>query len=117
MISQQMRDHARQLRIDATPFEQSLWQRLRAGRFAGFKFRRQRAMGRYIVDFVCISAKLIVELDGGQHADAAAYDATRDAWLRGEGYRVFRVWNNEWLTQQDAVLERLWELLHTTSLK
>lgn len=108
-------DHARQLRKDATPFEQSLWRHLRAGRFSGYKFRRQRPMGRYVVDFVCLSEKVVVELDGGQHAEAAEYDARRDAWLRQEGYRVLRVWNNEWTQQPEAVLERLWLMLNETA--
>ncbi|MEJ2792285.1 DUF559 domain-containing protein [Iodobacter sp. LRB] len=70
-----MRDRARQLRADATPFEQNLWQQLRAGRFSGFKFRRQQVLDHYIVDFACMQAKVIVELDGSQHAAAAVYDA------------------------------------------
>ncbi|MGL4605764.1 MAG: endonuclease domain-containing protein, partial [Iodobacter sp.] len=110
-----MRDRARQLRTDATPFEQSLWQELRARRFSGFKFRRQQVIGRYIVDFVCLSGKLIIELDGSQHADATACDAERDTWLQSEGYRVLRVWNNEWAQQPQGVLEKLWEMLNMPS--
>ncbi|KAF7600238.1 MAG: DNA (cytosine-5-)-methyltransferase [Candidatus Dactylopiibacterium carminicum] len=107
-----MRDRARTLRATATPFEQSFWQAIRAHRFAGFKFRRQQVIGPYIADFTCLHARLIVELDGGQHTEAHAYDARRDAWLQAEGYRVFRVWNHEWVQQREAVLERLWALLH-----
>ena len=112
MIHESLRDRARELRAKATPFEQSFWQAIRAHRFSGFKFRRQQVIGNYIADFACMQARLIVELDGGQHADATAYDSRRDAWLKAEGYRVFRVWNNEWAQQQEAVLERLWALLH-----
>jgi very-short-patch-repair endonuclease len=112
MISESLRNRARELRANATPFEQSFWQAIRAHRFSGFKFRRQQVIGNYIADFACMQARLIVELDGGQHADATAYDSRRDAWLKAEGYRVFRVWNNEWTHQQEAVLERLWALLH-----
>ncbi|MDW5415591.1 DUF559 domain-containing protein [Iodobacter sp. CM08] len=107
-----MRDRARQLRVQATPFEQSLWQHLRAGRLAGFKFRRQQVIGRYIVDFACMQVKVIIELDGSQHASAASNDAERDACLKSQGYRVLRVWNNEWDQQPEAVLEQLWRLLH-----
>lgn len=112
MISESLLNRARELRANATPFEQSFWQAIRAHRFSGFKFRRQQVIGNYIADFACMQARLIVELDGGQHADATAYDSRRDAWLKAEGYRVFRVWNNEWTQQQEAVLERLWTLLH-----
>lgn len=114
MINHAKRDRARELRVNATPFEQTFWQAVRGHRFAGFKFRRQQVIGPFIVDFVCLSEKLVVELDGSQHAEAVAYDTQRDAWLNGEGYRVFRIWNNEWTQQQEAVLERLWEMLNTT---
>jgi len=103
---------ARDLRREQTPMEQSLWQQLRAKRFAGFKFRRQQPIGRYIVDFVCFDQNLIIELDGSQHADASNADAQRDDWLREQGFRVLRFWNNEWLTQQDSVLETIWLALH-----
>ena len=105
------RDRARQLRQEQTPMEQLLWQQLRAKRFSGFKFRRQQKIGRYIVDFVCFAQKLIIELDGSQHADAQVEDAARDHWLRGEGFRVLRFWNNELLGQTDAVLEAIWQAL------
>ena len=115
MITHAKRDRARELRVNATPFEQTFWQVVRGHRFAGFKFRRQQVIGPFIVDFVCLSAKLVVELDGSQHAEAVAYDTERDAWLNSEGYRVLRVWNNEWTQQQEAVLERLWEMLNATA--
>jgi very-short-patch-repair endonuclease len=75
---------ARELRVEQTPAEQQLWQQLRAKRFVGFKFRRQVPIGRYIVDFVCFDAKLIVELDGGQHLENREHDETRDAWFRDQ---------------------------------
>ncbi|MDP3330466.1 MAG: DUF559 domain-containing protein [Methylococcaceae bacterium] len=103
---------ARDLRRDQTPMEQSLWQQLRAKRFAGFKFRRQQPIGRYIVDFVCFDRSLVIELDGSQHAEASDNDARRDDWLGEQGFRVLRFWNNEWLTQQDSVLEAIWLALH-----
>jgi len=99
------------LRKQQTPQEQALWRQLRAKRFSGYKFRRQQVLGRFIADFVCFSQKLIVELDGGQHADAVPYDAQRDAWLKLEGFRVLRFWNNDWALRQDAVLETIWRAL------
>lgn len=108
-----MRERARELRQRATPFEQSFWHQVRAGRFAGYKFRRQQVLGPYIVDFVCLGSRVVVELDGSGHAqiEALAYDTARDAWLQAQGYRVLRVWNHEWQAQPEAVLTRLWNLL------
>lgn len=68
-------------------------------------------MGDYIVDFYCSAARLIVELDGSQHAESD-YDKRRDAWLRARGFRVLRVWNNQLLADRDAVLETVWHGLH-----
>ena len=98
---------AKEMRSDATDAQQRLWFYLRAHRLGSHKFKRQQPLGRYIVDFVCFEAACIVEADGGQHADNAAYDQTRDAWLRAEGFTVLRFWNNEVLTQTEAVLERI----------
>lgn len=72
----------------------------------GFKFRRQHPIGRYIVDFVCLEEKLIVEADGGQHNESTN-DSARTAWLASKGYRVIRYWNNEILTNTDGVLEAI----------
>lgn len=99
---------ARELRRAQTPQEQALWQHLRAKRFDGYKFRRQQPLGHYIVDFVCFGQKLIVELDGSQHANATQYDAQRDAWLKQQGFRVLRFWNNQWTAQPESVLEAIW---------
>jgi len=98
---------ARELRRQQTPGEHALWRQLRGRKFSGYKFRRQQPLGYYIVDFVCFSERLIVELDGWQHADAAEYDAQRDAWLEQAGFRVLRFWNDEWETRQEAVLEAI----------
>lgn len=92
---------ARALRTGQTDCEQRLWARLRAHRLGGLKFRRQPPVGRYIVDFFCPEQRLIVELDGGQHQDRAACDAS----LRAQGYTVLRYWNNAVLQELDAVLE------------
>ena len=96
---------ARQLRSAQTDAEALLWSRLRAKRLFGLKFRRQQPVGPYVVDFFCAEKKLIVELDGGQHQEQAEYDASRDVWLRAEGYTVLRYWNNEFLRHLDSVLE------------
>lgn len=104
--------HARSLRSEQTPAERELWQQLRAKRFDGFKFRRQQPLGRYIVDFVCLAQRLIVELDGSQHAESADYDSIRDAWLQQQGFHVLRFWNNQWSTEREAVLEAVWRALH-----
>ncbi|RMX18485.1 DUF559 domain-containing protein [Vandammella animalimorsus] len=103
---------ARELRQKQTPHEQTLWRRLRAKRFDGFKFRRQQPIGHFIVDFVCFSQRLIIELDGGGHAERQDYDARRDAWLRSQGFRVLRFWNNQLAEQPEAVLEAIWNALH-----
>lgn len=83
-----------------------MWFRLRANRFAGASFRRQMPIGPYIVDFVCLESRLIVEVDGGQHADNM-HDRKRDAWLRGQGFTILRFWNNEVLSNLDGALEMI----------
>jgi very-short-patch-repair endonuclease len=95
---------AKRLRTDSTDAERLVWSRLRAHRLRGWKFKRQQPIGRYVVDFACFDAKLVIELDGGQHADAADMDATRDAWLNSQGLRVLRFWNNDVLSNLDGVL-------------
>ncbi|MDZ7749829.1 MAG: DUF559 domain-containing protein [Halofilum sp. (in: g-proteobacteria)] len=105
------REFARTLRRNMTDAEHRLWYHLRARRFAGFRFRRQQPIGPYIVDFECFRARLVVEVDGGQHADTRDQDAARTRYLRACGYRVLRFWNHEVLTETDAVLERLWQEL------
>jgi very-short-patch-repair endonuclease len=100
-------DNAKALRSNLTDAEQKLWYHLRAHRFLGRKFKRQKPMGRYVVDFVCLEEKLIIELDGGQHAENVEYDHVRDSWLRSEGYTVLRFWNNELINEMEGVLERI----------
>lgn len=78
---------------------------LRRRQVDGFRFRRQRPIGPYIVDFVCLSARLVIEVDGGQHADDVAWDTARTRWLESQGYRVIRFWNNEVLGNPDGVYE------------
>ncbi|MBA3486686.1 MAG: endonuclease domain-containing protein [Lysobacter sp.] len=86
-----------------TDAERTLWRHLRNRELTGFKFRRQHPVGRYIVDFICLELGLVVELDGGQHADSPL-DAVRTSTLQQQGYLVLRFWNNEVLIQTDAVL-------------
>jgi very-short-patch-repair endonuclease len=87
-----------------TDAERRLWYRLRAHRFDGHKFKRQIPVGPYVVDFACLGRKLIVEVDGGQHADNQD-DVMRDQYLRTQGFRVLRFWNNDVLKNTDGVLE------------
>lgn len=80
---------------------------LRAHRFMGLKFKRQKPVGRYIVDFVCVKQRLIIEIDGGQHAEQIEYDQHRDDWLHSQGYTVLRFWNNEVMQHLEGVLEQI----------
>ncbi|MCP4713564.1 MAG: endonuclease domain-containing protein [Deltaproteobacteria bacterium] len=96
---------AKQLRKNATDAERFLWSKLRAKQVGGFKFRRQQPIGKYIVDFVNLEKKVIVELDGSQHAENKAKDHERDTWLKQEGFAVLRFWNNELFENIEGVLE------------
>ena len=102
----QKRDIARTLRRDATAAEQTMWRLLRDRRLAGIKFRRQVPIGPYIADFASLSHRIVVELDGSQHADSAS-DAKRDSFLISEGWRVLRFWNNDLTQNRDGVLESI----------
>ena len=107
---------AKSLRKRSTDVEQLLWSYLRAGRFEGMKFRRQQPIGQYIADFVCLEKKLIIELDGGQHAlpGEILKDRQRDTWLEKEGYTGVRFWDNEVLMNTRGVLDTIGERLHRT---
>ncbi|MBS0307606.1 MAG: endonuclease domain-containing protein [Proteobacteria bacterium] len=98
---------ARQLRRNQTEAEKALWMRLRNRQIGAMKFRRQVELGNYIVDFACFEKRFIIELDGGQHAEALEYDETRTRWLELQGFRVIRFWNNEVLSNMEAVLMRI----------
>jgi very-short-patch-repair endonuclease len=100
-------NNAKALRTNQTEAEQRLWYHLRAHRFMELKFKRQKPMGRYIVDFVCEEHRLIIEIDGGQHAEQATYDQQRDAWLCSQGYTVLRFWNNDVMQNLEGVLEQI----------
>lgn len=98
-------DRARRLRVSQTDAEQKLWRHLRNRQLQGWKFRRQHEIDRYIADFVCPDAGLVVELDGGQHDEQVAYDETRTRKLQDMGYRVLRFWDNDVLTNIEGVLQ------------
>jgi very-short-patch-repair endonuclease len=106
-----MKTFARQLRRNLTDAEKRLWQELRMHQMLGLRFRRQHPIGRYIVDFVCLEKKLIIELDGGQHAESIC-DQDRDQWLRERGYNVKRFWNNEIFENIEGVKEKIVEALN-----
>ncbi|GGF80766.1 hypothetical protein GCM10007301_46050 [Azorhizobium oxalatiphilum] len=103
-VSRRMKGHVKALRAQMTDAEGALWSHLRGHRL-GASFRRQVPMGPYIGDFVCHAARLIVEVDGGQHSEGR--DVARDAWFIGRGYRVVRYWNSDVLGNLDGVLEDL----------
>jgi very-short-patch-repair endonuclease len=103
--------NAKALRRTMTDAERKLWLFLRNRRLDGYKFRRQVPVGPYVADFLCERARLIVEVDGGQHADATVRDNQRSAWLSQHGYRVQRFWNNEVLQNLDGVWERIASVL------
>jgi len=96
---------ARNLRKQATKAETLLWGKLKMRQMQGFKFRRQQPIGPYIVDFVTFEKKLVIELDGGQHAMEREKDEKRDACLKGQGYEVLRFWDNQVFENLDGVLE------------
>jgi very-short-patch-repair endonuclease len=104
----------RQLRTNATDAETKLWFAVRDRRLAGFKFVRQKAIGPYVVDFICRDRNLIIEVDGGQHAESES-DQVRDAYLASEGYRVLRFWNSDVLRNIDGVLETILASLNPTT--
>lgn len=96
--------NARALRNDATDAERHLWQHLRGRRLAGFKFRRQYPIAGHIAGFVCVEAKLVDELDGGQHVEQSMEDAQHTRRIECNGYRVLRFWNDDVLVETDDVL-------------
>ena len=107
MRGQLQKSRPQLLRTNATATEQRIWYFLRNRQFEKFKFRRQHPIGVYIVDFVCLMEKLIIELDGGQHAERVPYDERRTKALSEKGYRLLRFWNNDVMQNTDAVLETI----------
>jgi len=106
-----IRDTARRLRREQTEWEHSLWERLRRRQLDGFKFRRQHPIGPFFADFFCPEARLIVEIDGSQHADELARDKNRTEFLRNAGYDVLRFWNHEISSEIDSVVQRIVDAL------
>jgi lysyl-tRNA synthetase class 2 len=100
-------ERARRLRRDQTDAERVLWFQLRDRRLNGWKFKRQVPVDRYVADFCCPDAKLIIELDGGQHSTNTEADAKRTTVLEACGYLVLRFWNNDVLKNTDGVLEEI----------
>ena len=103
------------MRSQQTDAEHRLWQILRAHRFAGYKFRRQVPIDFYIVDFVCFARRLIIEVDGGQHASSTS-DEQRDAYLQKHGFRVLRIWNNDLFENEEGVAELILSVLRSPPL-
>ena len=101
------RARARTLRLTMTEAERRVWQILRSHQMKGYKFRRQVPIGRYVADFVCHEARLIVEIDGGQHDRSSPREIARSGFLQNEGYRILRLWNNEVLANLDGVHETI----------
>ena len=101
---------ARRLRRNSTSAERQLWQQLRSRSIEGHKFVRQQPIGRFVVDLICREKRLIIEVDGGQHAESAR-DQARDRWLLEHNYRVLRIRNNEIMCNMDGVLETIADAL------
>ena len=99
--------HSRELRNNATEAERKLWVYISARKLAGVRFNRQFPIGPFICDFVSRSAKLVIEVDGGQHAVDVAKDEARTAYLQAQGYRVIRFWNNDVLERIEGVVTEI----------
>jgi very-short-patch-repair endonuclease len=102
---------ARSLRRRQTDYERILWNLLRNRRFAEFTFRRQVAIGPYVADFFCFEARLVIELDGSQHAESVG-DQLRDRWFYEDDFRVLRIWNSDLIRNKAGVLDTIWFALH-----
>jgi len=97
-----------------TDAEQALWHMLRQRQINGLRFRRQVPIDRYIVDFACLEARLVIEVDGGQHSESQS-DKVRDAYLHSQGFRVLRLWNNDVLSNREGVHRTIMETVRLTS--
>jgi very-short-patch-repair endonuclease len=111
----QKRDLARSLRRNCTDAERIMWRLLRDRRFSGMKFRRQVPIGPFIADFASVDHRIVVELDGGQHADSL-HDWRRDRFLKAERWRVVRFWNNDVMKNREGVLQNLQQAVALTRL-
>ena len=99
------------LRRNSTEAEKLIWRALRDRQLGGAKFRRQHPIGPYIVDFCCLERRVVIELDGGQHAAPFARDKRRDRWLETRGYQVVRLWNHEVMANREGALRRILEVI------
>jgi very-short-patch-repair endonuclease len=104
-MTNSLKAFAKELRKRPTDAEKLLWKYLRLKRLEGLKFRRQYPLDHYIVDFICLEKRLVVEVDGGQHSEEKDKDIKRDAYLNQQGFKVLRFWNNEALRNTEGVLE------------
>jgi very-short-patch-repair endonuclease len=111
---QQLPEDVRRLRREQTEAESLLWQNLRAKRLNGAKFRRQHPIGDHIVDFCCLRHQLVIEIDGGQHAEEAEKDAARTARLEARGFKVIRFWNDDVLRNLEGVLTSIADALRAS---
>ncbi|WP_244261870.1 endonuclease domain-containing protein [Actinobacillus ureae] len=110
--TKQLRQNAKNLRSNMTETEWTLWYHLRAKCFCGVKFYRQKIVGNYIADFLSLNPKLIIELDGSQHAEQMEYDRIRTAYLEEQNFTVIRFWNYEVLRNIDMVLDVIFDVIH-----
>ena len=110
-LASTMTEFARSLRKNVSDAENRIWYFLRGKRLNGYRFIREHPIGPYVVDFVCRRGKVVVELDGGQHADVIEYDNKRTEFLKERGYQVLRFWNNEVFENIEGVLEAIWVAL------
>jgi very-short-patch-repair endonuclease len=109
-----LRDNARDLRKHMTDAERRLWSSLRHTQL-GARFRRQAPIGPYIADSACFEPRLVIEIDGGQHAEQRGYDSRRDDWLKSQGFTVLRFWNNDVMGNFEGVRERILSKLRMLS--
>jgi very-short-patch-repair endonuclease len=103
-IKEELTANARSLRSNMTDVERILWRAIRGRQLHGYHFQRQHPIGPYIADFACLEKKCVIELDGGQHQNQAVYDENRTIFLQGQGWQVFRFWNNDVLNQLEGVV-------------
>ncbi|WP_258867210.1 endonuclease domain-containing protein [Actinobacillus lignieresii] len=113
--TKRLRQNAKNLRSNMTEAEWALWYHLRAKCFCGVKFYRQKIVGNYIADFLSLNPKLIIELDGSQHAEQMEYDRIRTAYLEEQNFTVIRFWNDEVLRNIDMVLDVIFDVIHQNS--
>ena len=112
-LPQDLKHYAREMRANATDAEALIWSLVRSRRLLGLKFRRQHTVGRYILDFYCEELQLAIELDGGQHQEQVDYDAERTEKLEKHGISVLRFWNNDVMTQTEAVMQDLFNRIQS----